>query len=420
MKKLLLCVLVTLTVLLLISCNTEKPNETQLKTDAPTVTAAPETESPETEPPETKPPFDYEGYKALTPSPSGALKMFTVGYEDHSKVLSLPIPSHFATYMREDAFVLSCDGVEVGEIVSGTPEQAADTRIMDSTQGNIGDLSYHYRLLAIPTEADPARRYRHSFTYTYDVSDILYSVTLTVNYEALDANAVSNCTDNTKLLDKYSDAGLGTLLVNGQNKPRRVLVLGNSFVGTSELESFLKPMFSGSGYQVTAVSRGYACTHNGTWSDYLYQLREGSWDVLILCGFYHSEDKDALKNFIDACQNSKTQLVLFPAHNESREQEAIDAYPDIPVLHWQDEIDLLIDTLGIDYWDFCYNDSHKHSTPLAGYVGAHMIYRALTGHIPSATSFSYISTSTLRSLLGDYMTTGTVRLISDEDIWFLP
>ena len=50
-------------------------------------------------------------------------------------------------------------------------------------------------------------------------------------------------------------------------------------------------------------------------------------------------------------------------------------------LSWKEEIDALISG-GVRYDDMCMNDMHQHSTPLAGYVGAHLIYRNLFDKIP--------------------------------------
>jgi hypothetical protein len=67
------------------------------------------------------------------------------------------------------------------------------------------------------------------------------------------------------------------------------------------------------------------------------------------------------------------------------------------------------------------NDSHKHSTPLAGYVGASMIYRALYGEMPT-TEVSYsacgVSQGTVEGLLGDYVETGIIYGASKSTIYF--
>lgn len=75
-------------------------------------------------------------------------------------------------------------------------------------------------------------------------------------------------------------------------------------------------------------------------------------------------------------------------------------------MDWKQEINSLIDD-GINKWAFCIDDQHEHSTPLAGYVGAHMIYRAIYGELPTLDhGCSYVSTTQIKQLLGNYLKTG--------------
>ena len=78
------------------------------------------------------------------------------------------------------------------------------------------------------------------------------------------------------------------------------------------------------------------------------------------------------------------------------------------------EINSLIKA-GRDKWDFCINDAHLHSTPLAGYVGAHMIYRAIYGEVPQGDMTSSISYKEIKNVLGDYVKTAN----PDSSIMYL-
>ena len=104
-------------------------------------------------------------------------------------------------------------------------------------------------------------------------------------------------------------------------------------------------------------------------------------------------------------------LVIFPAHNENATviQRAIDSDDTLYYLPWRDEINALIGA-GVDFWDMCINDMHKHSTPLAGYVGAHMIYRAIFGEVPGDVYISdEVNADTIKEKLGEtYVTTGVI------------
>ena len=52
------------------------------------------------------------------------------------------------------------------------------------------------------------------------------------------------------------------------------------------------------------------------------------------------------------------------------------------------------------------NDSVYHSKPLAGYIGAHMIYRAVFGELPQGRLSQTIPQDYVDQMLGDYVTTG--------------
>jgi hypothetical protein len=98
-------------------------------------------------------------------------------------------------------------------------------------------------------------------------------------------------------------------------------------------------------------------------------------------------------------------LVVLPAHNENQASAEKSAKTcDLPLINWKAELDELISS-GVDKFDLCVNDSYYHSTPLAGYVGAHMIYRAIYGEAPENKG-TYLSNTEL-NILGDYAETGS-------------
>ena len=142
-----------------------------------------------------------------------------------------------------------------------------------------------------------------------------------------------------------------------------------------------------------------------------------------MCGFYYAEDVTSFAEILRVCKAGDAVPVIFPAHNENLLH--IDAtakeYPEVTLLHWKNEINLLIDR-GVSRDDFCIDDGHNHSTPLAGYVGAHMIYRTLyKGTLPPSVSSACttITAAEIAELLGDYPTKGIVY-IKDSKILYLP
>ncbi|MBQ4559446.1 MAG: hypothetical protein IJA54_03855 [Tyzzerella sp.] len=194
-----------------------------------------------------------------------------------------------------------------------------------------------------------------------------------------------------------------------QDNRNTVLILGNSFINTSNVGDILQTM-CGSDLFVEAHSRGYASVATYAQDDYMLQnIRRGDYSVVFICGLYSYSDVVELEKIVDACEYSNTKIAIFPAHNEdiSLIKDAATMYPNAVLIDWKKEINILI-IRGIDYYEFCIDDQHQHSTPLAGYVGAHMIYRAVFNEIPQTTSFSQVSEQQIK-LLREYVTTGTIE-----------
>jgi len=94
-------------------------------------------------------------------------------------------------------------------------------------------------------------------------------------------------------------------------------------------------------------------------------------------------------------------------------------HPDFQILDWKGELDSLIDS-GVNRWDLCYDDTYDHSTPLAGYVGAHMIYRTLFRQVPPATTdASPLAFNKIQEKLGSYVKKdGKVIPYTGEELTF--
>ena len=117
-----------------------------------------------------------------------------------------------------------------------------------------------------------------------------------------------------------------------------------------------------------------------------------------------------------ACKKSRTKLIIFPAHNEGSKLASIaqQRCEGTYLLDWREEIDELI-AVGRSKWYFCINDSHLHSTALAGYVGAHMIYRAIYSEVPEGKMKDSINYKDIQSVLGDYVNTAN----TDNSVFYL-
>ncbi len=259
--------------------------------------------------------------------------------------------------------------------------------------------------------------YTHTFIYEYEDSyEEIKSIVVNLPYEKLDKNAVSKLMNYVSIKRIHFDDCMGALSVDKNGG--RILLLGNSFIGSSSIKSTLQKMC---GYSVTveAYSKGGAGVRAFAEDPYiLSEIRSGKYSAVLMCGFYNSDNTAAFRSIVNSCENSSTKLAIFPAHNELRSSidSACSTYSYPVLIDWKNEVDLLIEG-GIDRSHFCVNDYHSHSTALAGYVGAHMAYRALFGEMPNENlTYEYVSSYQI-SLLGDYETTACIYPAAEDAVY---
>lgn len=263
--------------------------------------------------------------------------------------------------------------------------------------------------------------YIHYFTYSYELDGNTRNVYIYVKYEELDDFSANKVLYNTsrELISTAANMGSAMLSSDIIQRGANIKIIGNSFIGTSDIGNILRDMCRGQhNVNAQSIGMGTVSKNYSVDSQLLYELESGQYDALFLCGFYNHDDAAAISPIIDACRASETKLFVFPAHNEYRTAVEIAAKNEyVELLDWKNEIDMLIES-GVDYDDFCVNDYYKHSTPLAGYVGAHMIYRTLFGTIPPAlSSYGDLDQSYITSKLGEYATTGNIENLSESEIY---
>ncbi len=318
---------------------------------------------------------------------------------DYDKALTfrLEIPYDWTiTRANADTLNIVCDGRVIGTIErEDLPASARDFRF-----GNVAKV-FTQVTYEVSVESDGAYR---CFTLLFRQNGVTYTVNVTLDYTALDENA---CRDFTR---KFVIVPQEQVYIHPSegNTSRKILVVGNSFVATSRIGEFLNDMLQtdGSRYYVDPISIGMANVTTFESDAFICNsIRSGTYSYVFLCGLYSDEAVRSVSTIQECCEASDTVLVLFPAHNESASaiNKAKDAYSELLFLDWKGEINALIAS-GVLYDDFCINDYHKHSTPLAGYVGAHMIYRKLFKKTPPTLSnFAPLSERDVYSKLANYI-----------------
>ena len=340
--------------------------------------------------------------------------------KDTYQTIGLPFYENWE--QREDGEggrILLRDGKEIGRLISGAADDLEEWKDLDQkTSSSSAGLVINEYLEKSGTGA--TLRFRHRYTYSYREDGVFHRITLTVNYGELDKAAQDALRKEVEYGEHTVNPRLNEL---SELRDKRILVVGNSFIGTSQIGNIYNQIAERSGKEelMMAVSEGYATVKTYAESEYVInRIENGDWSAVFVCGFYTNMNRE-LGIIKRACEKSGTKLIIFPAHNENRTmiESAKREYPDLLCLDWKREIDELI-AQGRNKWDFCYDDEHLHSTPLAGYVGAMMIWRAIYGEMPSVDiNDTYLPQDNYDAILGDYLTSPAIELIDLSKVIFL-
>lgn len=379
-----------------------------------TTTAATTTVPPVTEPPKAP-------YEELACRPATGFGDMVFGFSKDSTLIELSYPTDWTISAADDGFEILRDGSAVGYLCgSAAPDAAAFTVLKTDELSGDG-----LRITRYIEQKSGEERYRYRYVYRYSTNGYVRLLTLVAAYEEVDERSANTLLRNAELIDRYVSDTVGVLAPYFEylGGPSSVAILGNSFVNSSKIGNNLREMMENGGWtcEVTAISRGYARV--GTYTSdaaMMAKIRAGEYDVIFICGFYGEAEVENLGILREACIASGTELVIFPAHNEGASiiAAAEAAYPDLLCLNWKAEINRLIEG-GVDKWDMCIDDAHDHSTPLAGYVGAHMIYRALYDELPTAPMKNTLTQSNIDRILGDYTQIGDAIVFPAGRITFL-
>ncbi len=332
--------------------------------------------------------------------------------------LSLPSDWELKPNGLGGGYAVYYDGNAVGVIMKGTPgddgwktvrsaEEFSETAKVDSYIQRQG--------------MGEQRVFRYKFVYTIQNQGTPETITAMFTYQ----NVGENIAANLNKVDKKDITKITKFGTLSDIKDGNYIILGNSFVGSSEVATVLQNMFEANGVKakVEGQSRGYATVSTYAYDSALMaRIEQGDFDAVFLCGFYSDSEINALDAIITACEKSKTRLVLFPAHNENRFtiDKAAAHSESVTLLDWKGEIDILINS-GVAPNEMYVNDQHRHSTVMAGYVGAHMIYRSVYGAVPAkGITTPTLPQSKVDSVLGTYVKKGFVNSrVGVENIYFL-
>lgn len=403
MKTTLFALIVSACLLFAVGCNKTDDSE---KTTENTDNSVEQTEAIKTDDPKTDTEEEIPHWKlSCRPIKSHAQKHFSLGKDDLD--ISLSISDEWNLTYDGAMYNISRDENSIGSICMGSLEDDSWSVVEDYTRKQ--DSEFSVKKFIEKKGSGSSVCYRYRFEYIFSATSPI-TVSLCVDYTELDANAADRLYQSVKICGTTTvkDGMLGDIADGNY------LVLGNSFIGTSNIGELLRDMFrtNQKSNDFRAISRGYA--NVGTYTSDATLMREienGQYTAVFICGFYSDGEADNLVLLENACKASDTVLVIFPAHNEFDNPISLarKKCPSLPFLDWRGELNMLIES-GVDKWDLCINDQHLHSTSYAGLIGAHMIYRAIYGEIPSIDGMYSIDTNRAKEIFGDYLESGRVSL----------
>ncbi len=330
---------------------------------------------------------------------------------DSKYVLTFSAPREWSFAKNgNDKYKIYRSGTEIGTASRGSVDSADEWSIIAEKKKDKKTMLASEYVEKKGSGESAEYRYRWCYSYTENNVDEQINIIVTCS-EAPELSTYYMLT-LASLKEAQTKTAFGEI---GELDSPKILVVGNSFVGTSEIGDCLKEMLiaNGKGGDVYSISIGMG--NIGKYADndtVMLEIQQGEYDLVLMSGFYGSDDSASLGIIKDACDSASSILVTLPAHNENiTSARSSSRKCEVLCLEWLTEIDNFIKG-GVDKWALCYNDSYYHSTPLAGYIGAHMIYRAIYSECPSAPVEFPMFQGEIDAVLGDYSSTGSVNVVN--------
>ena len=346
-----------------------------------------------------------EFYKDITCVDHKEFKEIDVHISGLNDFITLRIPKLWDIVGSGSEYNIVYDGRNIGKISKGISDDLYNWKTVKAAETNLESVKIYTYIDKFG--AKESLRFRHRVYFEFESES---GFTLEVNYKEITSVNIASMQYRAAVRPVTSDPKMGCLNISD---PKNILIIGNSFINSSSIYSILTEMMSDNwkDCNVDAYSRGYATVKTYAEDEYVMSsIRNREYDAVFVCGFYSDDEIDQFRKILNACKSSGTKAVVFPAHNEgaTSAKTAANIDTEVAFLNWKGEIDSFIKN-GMSKWDFCVQDSHSHSNELAGYIGAHMIYRALYGQCPEGKISSSITQNHVDKKLGDYVETGIIQ-----------
>lgn len=414
MKKILALILSSLIVLSLSSCF-GKGEETKESVNTVQTSASTEVTTEATS--QTIQTHAADNYKSLKCTDINDFRKVNFVAGEGYTALNLSFPKLWKLKKSEDGNFLICRGsLEIGSVIIG--EDSDGGEVMESAEKTRQKVKYTYTVNKYGEGADV--EYFRKLLFEYNDGDTTEKITIKVKYTEIDDGGMDMIKTLAQPVDYACVPEMGTIPFSEGNGNKSILILGNSFIYTSQIGNTLQDL-CGDKCKVTGISRAnVSVLHYVADEAMLERIASGQYGMLFMCGFFSSKDVEAFEEIQEACEKSDTVLVIFPAHNEvvTSVNSAKSKFSESAhFLDWRTALNNLV-LSGVDYWDLCMHDGPEHSTPLAGYVGAYMIYCAVFGEVPENVPTTSITQEYIEEKLGDYHEQGRIWLVDEDSICY--
>ncbi len=301
------------------------------------------------------------------------MKDISLSFDYAQKRIRMQLPKNMTMQIEENGSrsyaVIYCNKVRIGRLIPNFIfADIVPNDVVGKTE--VGDFSV--QTFCYTAGTDTALTYS---SYTMTNESFFYMLEISADY--ISANDLAACLESLKsfqLLERNNR------LDSRNKKNLRIAIAGNSFIGYSDVVQQLRQILKANHKDAIVDEHWFP---NITITDFAHDAKKldmlcgGDYDILFINGAYTPEDAGNLSVLENACSTSGTELVLFPAHNETGPNPAL-AYrnTNVKLAFWRDVIYALLDA-GVPEGELIYYDGVLHSKPLAGYCGAVMIYGML-------------------------------------------
>ena len=223
---------------------------------------------------------DHElAYKSIDRIAANGYTSRYFGFDNENTLINLSFPTQWTLKQNKDSFDIVRDQKTVGFFCKGEADDLFDWTAIDAHQDTFKGGKVE-KIIEYKDDSSPAE-YRYRYVYSYDGDKEECRLTLAVGCTEVDERTEAKLSLNAFTKQRYESATIGKL--SELKNARSVLILGNSFVGSSNIGNILQDMLDSNSKRVNvfAESRGFATVDTYTEDpDIMAEIKRGAYDAV--------------------------------------------------------------------------------------------------------------------------------------------